>query len=147
MTVRQIKDNELEKLLVLYEHLHDDDANSDMDVLKKVWQNILSNQNFIYFVVEQDNLLISTCNVTIIPNLTRRGRSIGLIENVVTHREYRNRGLGKLVMETAIDFAKSNNCYKVMLLSSSKRLDAHKFYANLGFSSEDKIGYVKMLSR
>jgi hypothetical protein len=48
-------------------------------------------------------------------------------------------------MNAAVDFAKNQNCYKVMLLSNAQRKDAHKFYETLGFSSDDKIGYVKKL--
>jgi hypothetical protein len=33
-----------------------------------------------------------------------------------------------------------------MLLSNAMRREAHKFYEALGFSSEDKIGYVKKLA-
>jgi hypothetical protein len=31
-------------------------------------------------------------------------------------------------MEMAIKYAKENNCYKILLQSSSKRKEAHKFY-------------------
>ena len=145
MTVRKIKENELDKLISLYEHLHDDDIEIDKGTSEKIWQDILNDDSLVYFVIEQDDLLVSSCNLTVIPNLTRGGQSIALIENVVTHSEYRNKGLGKTIIETAVDYAKSKNCYKVMLLSSSKRVDAHRFYETLGFSSEDKIGYVKKL--
>lgn len=145
MIVRRIKETDLDKLLLLYQHLHDDDLTASKERLEEVWQKIIENDAFVYFVVELDELIVSSCNLTIIPNLTRGGQSIGLIENVVTHRQYRNRGLGKMVIEAAIDFANNENCYKVMLLSNSKRKDAHKFYESIGFSSEDKIGYIRKL--
>jgi N-acetylglutamate synthase-like GNAT family acetyltransferase len=145
MIIRKAKASDLEKLLSLYEHLHDDDIAVSKNLLESVWQKIINSDSFIYFVIDQDDLLVSTCNLTVIPNLTRGGQSIGLLENVVTHREYRNKGLGKLIIEAAVDFAKSSNCYKVMLLSSSKRKEAHKFYEALGFSSTDKIGFSKKL--
>jgi GNAT superfamily N-acetyltransferase len=145
MTARRIKESDFNNLLLLYEHLHEDDIAASRDILEKVWQDIINNDFFIYFVIELDGLIVSSCNLTIIPNLTRGGKSIGLIENVVTHREYRNKGLGKNIIETAINFAEKKNCYKVMLLSSSKRTEAHQFYETLGFSSEDKIGYVRKL--
>lgn len=106
MTVRNIKETELGKLLSLYEHLHDGDIEINKDILENVWQDILNNDSLVYFVIEQDGLLVSSCNLTIIPNLTRRAQSIGLIENVVTHRDYRNQGLGKLIMSTAVNYAK-----------------------------------------
>ena len=145
MFVRQAKNTDLSNLLLLYHHLHPDDIEPPTDLAEKVWLEILDSDHFIYFVIEQDGLLVSSCNLTIIPNLTRCGRPIGLIENVVTHQNYRNKGLGKTVMTAAIDFAKTRNCYKVMLLSNAQRKGAHKFYKTLGFDPEDKIGFVKKL--
>ena len=147
MKVRKIKETELGKLLSLYEHLHDDDTKIDNDALEVIWQKILNNDSLIYFVIGQDDLLVSSCNLTIILNLTRRAKAIGLIENVVTHSNYRNKGLGKLVIKTAVNFAKRKNCYKITLLSSSKRTGAHKFYETLGFSSDDKVGYVMKIDK
>lgn len=146
MTVRRIKESDFDKLILLYEHLHEDDSIVSRDVLEKIWQDILHSESFVYFVIELDELIVSSCNLTIIPNLTRGGKSIGLIENVVTHRDYRNKGLGKNIIDAAVSFAENNNCYKVMLLSGTKRKDAHQFYEKLGFSSEEKIGFVKKLS-
>ena len=145
MQVRRVKETDLEKLLMLYKHLHQEDAAISKEVSEQVWQEILSNDAFVYFVVEVDDLLVCSCNVTIIPNLTRGGRSIGLIENVITHSDYRHKGLGKAVIQTAIDFARRKDCYKVMLLSGAARKESHKFYHALGFSSEDKVGFSMKL--
>ena len=147
MNARRIRETELEKLLSLYTHLHDDDLKIDKDTLEIIWQKLLTNDSIVYFVIEQDELLVSSCNLAIIPNLTRGARPIGLIENVVTHRDYRNKGLGKLVVESALNYDKNENCYKVMLLSSSGRLSAHKFYESLDFSSDDKVGYVMKIDK
>ena len=143
--LRRIKASDLDGLLLLYRHLHTDDIEPSKDELEKVWQYIIVSDYFICFVIEKDDLLVSSCSLAIVPNLTRGGKSIGLIENVVTHCNYRGKGLGKIIMSAALDFAKEQNCYKVMLLSNAQRREAHKFYETLGFSSEDKIGYVKKL--
>jgi len=145
MNVRKIKESDLDQLLLLYGHLHEDDDKISMESLKKIWGEIFSNEAFTYFVIELDGMIVCSCNVSIIPNLTRGGRSIAIIENVVTHANFRKRGLGKLIIETAIDFAKTKNCYKVMLMTSKKRKGAHEFYRQLGFSSEEKIGFTMKL--
>ena len=146
MTVRRIKKTDLDNLILLYEHLHDNDIVTSKEALGKIWEKIIDSDFFIYFVIEIDNVIVCSCNLTIIPNLTRGGKSIGLIENVVTHLNHRNKGLGKVIMNEAIEVAKNQGCYKVMLLSDSRRIEAHKFYESLGFSSDNKIGYIKKLS-
>jgi GNAT superfamily N-acetyltransferase len=145
MTVRRIKKTDLDNLLLLYEHLHDSDIVTSRETLGNIWEKIIDSDSFIYFVIEIDNEIVCSCNLTIIPNLTRGGKSIGLIENVVTHLNHRNKGLGKAIMSAAIEFAKNQSCYKIMLLSDSKRIEAHKFYESLGFNSDNKIGYIKKL--
>ncbi len=37
---------------------------------------------------------------------------------VVTHEKYRKRGYGTKVLQKAVEIAKENNCYKVMLMTS-----------------------------
>lgn len=146
MILRRIKETDLNQLILLYDHLHEGDIKGSKEELEKIWQQILKNDSLVYFVIELNEALICSCNLTIIPNLTRGGKSIGIIENVVTHVDYRNKGLGKIIMETAIDHARNMNCYKIMILSSSKRKESHKFYRSLGFNSEDKIGFVMNLN-
>ncbi len=50
-------------------------------------------------------------------------------------------GIGKEIMIKAIEIAKTKNCYKVVLLSNIKRIEAHKFYESIGFSGNTKKGY------
>ncbi|WP_085899469.1 GNAT family N-acetyltransferase [Kiloniella majae] len=78
----------------------------------------------------------------VLPNMTYLGRPYALIENVITSQEYRGQGLGRQVMERAIDMAWEANAYKIMLLTGKGRKDggAKGFYESLGFSDEDKYG-------
>lgn len=142
-TVRQMTGGELDKLLTLYTFLHDHDDPVDKKDQKAVWEQICTNSDFFtYFVIEEGDTFISTCNIAVIPNLTRGCRSFGVIENVITHPDYRGRGLARMVLERAIEYAKEKNCYKVMLLSSAERAAAHKLYEKVGFSGSAKKGYV-----
>lgn len=143
MEVRNIKEDELEGLLKLYEHLHPHDQNIEIKDLQKAWQTILAHPElFHYFVIEKEGQLVATCNLSIIPNLTRGARSIGLIENVVTNSAYRNLGLGRKIVEHAVSVAKEKQCYKVMLLSGADRTHSHSFYKKIGFSGDSKKGFV-----
>jgi GNAT superfamily N-acetyltransferase len=63
-------------------------------------------------VAEEDGRLLSTCNIAIVPNLTRSARPYAVIENVVTRSGARRRGLGRACIMKAIEFAKENGCYK-----------------------------------
>jgi len=94
-----------------------------------------------HFVARENGKIIASCYLCIIPNLTRGGKPIGLIENVIVDKEYRRKGIGKNVMKNAVDCAKEQNCYKVLLQSGNNRTEAHEFYSALGFDGASKKAY------
>lgn len=144
--LRFIRHEELRCLLDLYKHFdHGDEELEEDKVLNDLWDSIFYDPNLYYVVVEKDGLLVSSCTISIIKNLTRSARPYGLIENVVTHVEYRNLGLGKAVLKKAIEVARNNNCYKVMLLTGSKMEETLNFYKSAGFRDDIKTGFIMKL--
>jgi GNAT superfamily N-acetyltransferase len=141
--VRRIRKDELNKLLELYSFLNPDDIKAAGSDLEKTWSRIMENNDkFIYLVIEDNNKIISSCNISIIPKLTRGSRPFGIIENVITDPGYRRKGLGSKIIKEAIRIAKDANCGKVILLSNYMRAEAHKFYEKLGFDPNEKKGFV-----
>lgn len=141
--IREIRYEELPKLLSLYGQLHPDDPDvGEYKALKTLWNEIYNDPNLHYIVIEEDGELVATCTITIIKNLTRGLRPYGLIENVVTHRDYRKRGYGTKVLHKAIEMAREHNCYKVMLMTSSKDEDILRFYEKAGFVKWKKTGFI-----
>ncbi|MBN3957925.1 MAG: GNAT family N-acetyltransferase [Nostoc sp. NMS8] len=145
MTVRLITRDELPQLLALYHHLNPIDAPLPAnDVLQSIWDAILHDPRLYYIVADVANQLVATCNLTIVPNLTRGARSYGIIENVVTHPDYRRQGLGTQILHYALTLAWQKQCYKVMLLSGSKREETLHFYEKAGFKRGVKTGFVAL---
>ena len=134
-----LTENDLLSLLELYRQLNLGEVINET-IAKNIWENI-KNKNIKYFIAKEDEKVIASCYICIIPNLTRGGKSIGFIENVITDVKYRRKGVGKTVMENAIKYAKEQNCYKVLLQSGKKRTDAHPFYESLGFDGESKKAF------
>jgi 8-oxo-dGTP pyrophosphatase MutT (NUDIX family)/GNAT superfamily N-acetyltransferase len=142
-TYRLIKEVELPDLLKLYKHLHKTDKPPENDVLiEKIWESICNNPNILYFVAEIEGKLIGSCHLVVIPNLTRGGKPYGTIENVVTHCDYRSKGVGKGVLQFALSVAWGVECYKVMLMTGSKQDWVHKFYEDAGFQKNVKTAFV-----
>ena len=142
--VRAMRKDELDQLLQLYTHMHDkpDAPLPPVEQLGLLWDDIVANPMLYYFVGEVERELVSSCTMAIIPNLTRGARPYGLIENVVTHRDYRKRGYGTCILQHALQVAWEQNCYKVMLLTGRKDEATLRFYDRAGFKRGVKTGYI-----
>ena len=140
-TLRQLGRDDLPALLMLYQHLHAQDEPAPSNGVA-IWDQICADPAQIYWGAFVDGLLVSACNATVIPNLTRGGRPYALIENVVTHTAYRRRGIGAQVMRRLMARCWERGCYKIMLMSGAARADAHAFYVGLGFDRASKQAFV-----
>ena len=143
--VREATKNDLNNLLQLYLHLHEDKIPEDSMNLRETWEIIQSDRNHHIILNERDEILVSSCVCVIIPNLTRNIRPYALIENVVTHEKYRGCGYATECLHYAKQIAVENNCYKMMLLTGSKEESTLDFYSNAGYNSSDKTAFVQWL--
>ena len=140
MEYRRLTEQDLPSLLELYKQLQPDD-DSSIEKSKLVWKKIENNPDIQYFGAIDNDKVVSTCYAAYIPNLTRNNRGICFVENVITDKEYRNRGLASKVIDMAISFAKEKNCYKVILQSGIAREEAHHFYESKGFNGDSKKAF------
>jgi GNAT superfamily N-acetyltransferase len=103
MNIRRLKQEDLDELLVLYGHLHEsDDPLPERATVEAIWQKLVSDPGYRCYGGFADGKLVSSCTLTVIPNLTRGCRPYGLIENVVTHGEHRRKGYGKAILQQAL---------------------------------------------
>ena len=145
---RLIRADELPALLDLYKYLHVTDAPlPEEGRLQEIWNDFLTDSKVHCLVGEVDNRLVATCILTVIPNLTRGARPYGLIENVVTHADYRQKGIGTRLLQYAQDIAKGKNCHKVMLITQRQEEATLRFYDNAGFQRNGKTAFVAYLDK
>jgi len=143
--VREIYSSELDKLLELYLHLHEEEVPEITEHINNIWDSIIKDKNHHIIVNEIDNKIVSSCVCVIIPNLTRNIRPYAFIENVVTHKDYRGKGYATQCLDFAKRIAINDNCYKMMLLTGSKDDKTLNFYANAGYNSSDKTAFIQWL--
>lgn len=138
--IRPIEKPDLPTLLALYQHLNAEDPILDPQVAESRFADIMAHPGMTIFVAFDGGKATSSVTLVVIPNLTRGGAPYALIENVVTHADYRQRGLAGKVIGKAVAVAWEKNCYKAMLLTGSKDPATLRFYANCGFK-QDKTGF------
>lgn len=143
--IREANKNDLKELLELYLYLHEDSIPNQDEHLENTWKQIMEDKNHHLIVNEVDGKIVSSCVCVIIPNLTRNVRPYAFVENVVTHADYRKKGYASECLNYAKAIAKKENCYKMMLLTGSKREETLRFYENAGYNSSDKTAFVQWL--
>lgn len=141
--VREAKKEDLRQILELYLCLHEESVPEQSGHLSHTWEQIIQDGNHHLIVNEADGRIVSSCVCVIIPNLTRNVRPYAFVENVVTHRDFRGRGLASECLEYAKKTACQHNCYKMMLLTGSKEERTLDFYKKAGYNSTDKTAFIQ----
>ncbi|MFC2615242.1 MAG: GNAT family N-acetyltransferase [Treponema sp.] len=141
--VREAVKEDLYELLNLYLFLHEKDIPENSIRLENTWKTIIEDENHHIIVNEINGKILSFCVCVIIPNLTRDVRPYAFIENVVTNEEHRGKGYATECLNYAKEIALKNNCYKMMLLTGTKKESTLNFYKNAGYNSEDKTAFIQ----
>ena len=103
--IRPASSKDLPELLDLYQHLAPGDARPSLGRAGELFGQFAAYTGSAILVCEFQASLVASCTLVVVPNLTRGGSAYGLIENVVTHRDFRRRGFGKMLLRAATDAA------------------------------------------
>ena len=87
--IREVEHDDLSRLLALYTYLHDNIMPTIDPSIENLWGNIINDRNHHIIVGSVDDTLVSSCVMMVVPNLTHSQRPYAVIENVITHPDYR----------------------------------------------------------
>ena len=95
---------------------------------------ILAEPSNDLLVVELDDAIVGTLQLTSIPGMARRGARRLLVEAVRVRSDLRSSGIGSAVMRWVGEIAAPTvDASMVQLTSDAARTDAHRFYERLGY--------------
>ncbi|ESQ75398.1 GNAT family N-acetyltransferase [Asticcacaulis sp. AC402] len=140
MKIRSADREDIADLLNLYRHLDPADKETTVEDGLRNLELLKLYPGSTILVGCLGEAIVASCTLVVIPNLTRGAAPYALIENVVTDARFRSRGYGKAVLKHATEAAWHAGCYKVMLLTGSKRPEVLKFYQDAGFE-QNKTGF------
>ena len=109
MIIRKANANDAEDLKELYfVYLTKTPPKEEQNM--KLWQEKLEkfekNENMYLLVVEENGKVVSSIQMAIIESLTHNVKGFAVIENVVTHENYRKKGLASALLQRACEIAK-----------------------------------------
>ncbi len=145
MKIYEAKADDLNGLLKIYTQLHDNHMPEIDEEILLLWEKILNDKNHYVIIGKIDDTIISSCVLLIVPNLTHNQQPYAFIENVITDKSYRNKGYATAILNYAKQIAIDNNCYKIMLMTGSKKESTMNFYRKAGYSSNDKTAFIQWL--
>lgn len=143
MKVREAVPKDCESLEELYKELSPD---LQIEVLpQRINEFLVSNRDFI-LVYEFMGKVIGTLTVNICLSAEFGKKNYAVFENFIISEEFRRKGIGSELLEYGEQVSRDFDCEKIILLSSSKRVRAHKLFEKLGFDCEVSKGFKKYLA-
>ena len=141
MLIRLAQSGDYESVMALMQQLNPADPAASTTE-QTAFEAILRRDGLSLLVADDAGVLVGSCYLNVIPNLTRGGRPYALIENVVTETSRRNQGIGQALITEALSIAWQQDCYKVMLMSGRTDESVHAFYRKCGFDADEKQAYI-----
>jgi len=148
MIIRSARPDDVDQLMDLYMNHLTSYPPQEVQV-RSLWQerirDLVKRQDYHLLVGEVEGVLVASLTLVIIPNLTHNLRPYSVMENVVTHRDYRNLGYASGLISHARTIAQEAKCYKIMLMTGSKRESTLNFYRKNGFTIGEKTACLSRL--
>lgn len=102
------------------------------DRFKEIYKLKLQDINSYYIIAIEDDNIVGVLTSELQEKLHRERLQL-FIEDLIVAEQRRNNGIGKALIENAVNYAKEKNCEVVELTSYKDNIKAHKFYENNGF--------------
>ncbi|GGD47590.1 hypothetical protein GCM10011514_09470 [Emticicia aquatilis] len=131
--IRQATLNDVKDILHIYAESLDNGKVLSVEKAQRIFLKQQQYPDYKVFVAEYEQQLIGTFAILIMENMAHQGTPSAVVEDVGVLPAVQGKGIGKLMMEYALNYAKEKGCYKMSLSSNLKREKAHQFYESLGF--------------
>src|SRR5882757_5648812 len=122
------------------------EAPADLRPYEAAFAEIDPDPRHLLLVAERAGAVIGTAQLTFLPGLSHKGATRAQIEAVRIASAARGTGLGGELIEWCLERARERGCSMVQLTSDASRVDAHRFYGQLGFRPTH-VGFKRVLER
>jgi predicted N-acetyltransferase YhbS len=132
--IRNARRADFSAVLKILSQMHED-APFDEVLSEIAFSEILELPSRVMLVAVDNEVVVATLDLFVMANMTRGGRPWAGIENLVVDVAHRRAGIGKALMDVAVDLAQGQGCYKLQLVSHQTRSAAHDLYRQVGFDA------------
>jgi GNAT superfamily N-acetyltransferase len=133
--IREATARDLARMLELYaQPAYDDGRVLSLGAAERQFARAASYPFYKYYVAMEADALVGTYALLIMDNIGHLGAPSAIVESVAVDPSRQGDGLGRAMMDHALQIARAHGCYKLALSSNVRRAQAHAFYEKLGFS-------------
>jgi GNAT superfamily N-acetyltransferase len=90
------------------------------------------------YVIEQDGRIVASVSLLWTIS-TALGGKVALLEDFIVHPGYRGQGLGRRLLNYALDRARQSGCLRVQLLTDHDNLQAQAIYQQAGLEASSML--------
>ncbi|QSO52693.1 GNAT family N-acetyltransferase [Alicyclobacillus curvatus] len=143
MLVRRMQSNDIEQVSRLCEQFGYPASQEEIEERFRHLQQMHEHQ---VFIVEQNTAIVGWIQAHGIHSLS--SPPYVEIRGIVVDREYRQQGVGRLLMNAAEQWALEHEYSIVRLRSNAQRPESHQFYPKLGYErTKTQYHYQKQLTK
>lgn len=128
--IRKLELKDLEEVFELLDELYENKI--EYSIFAQKYETSLNDENFYEIVAVEDNKVVGVLIARIINRLVKK-KNILFIDDLIVNERYRNTGIGKLLIQNAMDYAVNIDCESLELTSLISNINAHRFYENNDF--------------
>jgi GNAT superfamily N-acetyltransferase len=133
LTIRKATFNDVSTILSIYAAALDNNKVLSVEDAQKIFVRQSQYPDYHVFLAEVDNEAVGTFALLVMENMAHMGTPSAVVEDVGVLPGLQGKGIGKKMMEYALQYAREKGCYKMSLSSNLRREHAHRFYESLGF--------------
>ena len=148
MNIRKANAKDAADLKVLYFQFltqYPPKEEQDMNLWEFMLTKFEKDENMYLLVAEEGGKVVASVQMAVIESLTHNVRPFAVVENVVTHGDFRNQGLASALLEEVSEIARKRGCYKISLETGSNKESTLNFYRKNGFVIDAKHSCLKRL--
>ncbi|MBB5433267.1 GNAT superfamily N-acetyltransferase [Nocardiopsis composta] len=105
----------------------------------RAWTRIEADPDRSVLVAERRGQIIGTLDLLVVANLTHDAQPWCVVDNLVVDPASRRRGVGRALMEEAVDRASRAGCYKIELVAHESGHALPEFYRAVGFDGSGEV--------
>ena len=136
MLIREATPNDSKAVLTLLDQLCEWDKCSKYS--DSHFLEALKSDHMKVFVAEEEGQVVG--EATIITYLAiRHNKPYVFVDELVVDEDYRGKGIGKALMQRAIEYGKEIDAKCVNVASRKDKTESHEFYKAIGFKLEDYV--------